>query len=103
MTQRRLSGATEAADAIGYGAGITVFSLNLPMDRTPAAPGNGVHVALKWRNELRWTLFSEWLSQMAGLAMATLACGLNTTTTIMLLSCVIQTETRSKPSPFVAA
>lgn len=37
----------EADDAIGYGAGITVFSLNLPVDRAPASPGNGVHVAFE--------------------------------------------------------
>ena len=34
-------------EAVGYGAGITVFSLNLPADGTSAAPGNGVHVAFE--------------------------------------------------------
>lgn len=39
---------TFAADeAVGYGAGITVFSLNLPADGAPASPGNGVHVAFE--------------------------------------------------------
>lgn len=33
--------------AVGYGAGVTVFSLNLPADGAPAAPGNGVHVAFE--------------------------------------------------------
>lgn len=37
----------EVDDAIGYGAGITVFSLNLPADGTPASRGNGVHVAFE--------------------------------------------------------
>jgi catechol 2,3-dioxygenase-like lactoylglutathione lyase family enzyme len=37
----------EAEDAIGYGAGITTFSLNLPADGGPASPGNGVHVAFE--------------------------------------------------------
>jgi catechol 2,3-dioxygenase-like lactoylglutathione lyase family enzyme len=37
----------EVQDAIGYGAGITVFSLNLPVDGAPASPGNGVHVAFE--------------------------------------------------------
>lgn len=36
-----------APEAVGYGAGITVFSLNLPADGAPAAPGNGVHVAFE--------------------------------------------------------
>jgi catechol 2,3-dioxygenase-like lactoylglutathione lyase family enzyme len=34
-------------DAVGYGAGITTFSLNLPADGAPASPGNGVHVAFE--------------------------------------------------------
>ena len=34
-------------DAVGYGAGITVFSLNLPADGAPASPGNGVHIAFE--------------------------------------------------------
>jgi catechol 2,3-dioxygenase-like lactoylglutathione lyase family enzyme len=37
----------QVEDAVGYGAGITVFSLNLPADGSPAAPGNGVHVAFE--------------------------------------------------------
>lgn len=34
-------------EAIGYGAGITQFGLNLPADGAPASPGNGVHVAFE--------------------------------------------------------
>lgn len=34
-------------EAIGYGAGITVFSLNLPADGAAASVGNGVHVAFE--------------------------------------------------------
>ena len=34
-------------DAVGYGAGITVLSLNLPADGAPASVGNGVHVAFE--------------------------------------------------------
>lgn len=37
----------DVEDAVGYGAGITVFSLNLPADGAPASPGNGVHVAFE--------------------------------------------------------
>lgn len=37
----------EVNEAIGYGAGITVFSLNLPADGRPASPGNGVHIAFE--------------------------------------------------------
>lgn len=34
-------------EAVGYGAGITTFSLNLPADGAPASPGNGVHIAFE--------------------------------------------------------
>lgn len=37
----------DVEDAIGYGAGITVFSLNLPADGAPASTGNGVHIAFE--------------------------------------------------------
>ncbi|VXC87646.1 VOC family protein [Sphingomonas sp. AX6] len=37
----------DAEEAVGYGAGITVFSLNLPTDGAPATPGNGVHIAFE--------------------------------------------------------
>lgn len=37
----------EVDEAVGYGAGITVFSLNLPADGGPATAGNGVHVAFE--------------------------------------------------------
>ncbi|MEP9400648.1 VOC family protein [Sphingomonas sp. VNH70] len=34
-------------EAIGYGAGITCFSLNRPADGRAASSGNGVHVAFE--------------------------------------------------------
>lgn len=37
----------DADEAVGYGAGITSFSLNLPSDGAPATPGNGVHIAFE--------------------------------------------------------
>lgn len=37
----------DVEDAVGYGAGITVFSLNRPADGETASPGNGVHVAFE--------------------------------------------------------
>ena len=37
----------DVAEAVGYGAGITVFSLNLPADGKPASVGNGTHVAFE--------------------------------------------------------
>lgn len=37
----------DVAEAVGYGAGITVFSLNLPADGAPASVGNGAHVAFE--------------------------------------------------------
>lgn len=47
MRELGLGCTLEVDDAIGYGAGITVFSLNLPVDGAPASPGNGVHVAFE--------------------------------------------------------
>lgn len=37
----------DVVDAVGYGAGITVFSLNIPADGKAPSPGNGVHVAFE--------------------------------------------------------
>ena len=37
----------DVEEAVGYGAGITVFSLNRPSDGAPARPGNGVHIAFE--------------------------------------------------------
>lgn len=37
----------DVEEAIGYGAGITLFSLNLPADGAAASVGNGVHVAFE--------------------------------------------------------
>lgn len=45
MQELGLRRTLEVDDAVGYGAGVTVFSLNLPADGAPPAPGNGVHVA----------------------------------------------------------
>lgn len=37
----------DVEQAVGYGAGITVFSLNRPSDVAPATPGHGVHIAFE--------------------------------------------------------
>ena len=37
----------DVEEAVGYGAGITVFSLNIPADGRQANVGNGVHVAFE--------------------------------------------------------
>ncbi|WP_347303971.1 VOC family protein [Croceibacterium sp. TMG7-5b_MA50] len=37
----------DVAEAVGYGAGITAFSLNLPVDGQAPSPGNGVHIAFE--------------------------------------------------------
>lgn len=37
----------DSEDAVGYGAGITSFSLNRPANGAAADPGNGVHVAFE--------------------------------------------------------
>lgn len=47
MRELGLHRTLDVDEAIGYGAGITVFSLNLPADGAPASPGNGVHVAFE--------------------------------------------------------
>jgi catechol 2,3-dioxygenase-like lactoylglutathione lyase family enzyme len=47
MAELGLSRTLDVEDAVGYGAGITSFSLNRPADGKPASPGNGVHVAFE--------------------------------------------------------
>lgn len=42
-----LSRTLDVPEAVGYGAGITVFSLNLPADGKAASVGNGTHVAFE--------------------------------------------------------
>ena len=37
----------DVEEAVGYGAGITIFSLNIPADGRQANVGNGVHVAFE--------------------------------------------------------
>jgi catechol 2,3-dioxygenase-like lactoylglutathione lyase family enzyme len=50
MRELGLRRTLDVEDAVGYGAGITAFSLNLPTDGAPATPGNGVHVAFEVEN-----------------------------------------------------
>ncbi len=45
MRELGLRRTLDVDEAVGYGAGITTFSLNLPADGAPASPGNGVHIA----------------------------------------------------------
>lgn len=47
MRELGLQRTLDVEDAVGYGAGITSFSLNIPADGKAAAPGNGVHVAFE--------------------------------------------------------
>jgi catechol 2,3-dioxygenase-like lactoylglutathione lyase family enzyme len=47
MRELGLRRTLDVEEAVGYGAGITVFSLNLPADGQPATPGNGVHIAFE--------------------------------------------------------
>ncbi|MGU3493727.1 VOC family protein [Xanthobacteraceae bacterium A53D] len=47
MRELGLSRMLDVAEAVGYGAGITVFSLNIPANGEPAWVGNGVHVAFE--------------------------------------------------------
>ena len=47
MQELGLRRTLDVEDAVGYGAGITAFSLNVPVDGAPATPGNGVHIAFE--------------------------------------------------------
>lgn len=47
MRELGLARTLDVAEAVGYGAGITVFSLNRPANGAPPAPGNGIHVAFE--------------------------------------------------------
>ena len=47
MEELGLHRTLDAEDAVGYGAGITVFSLNKPTDGAPASVGNGTHIAFE--------------------------------------------------------
>ena len=47
MQELNLHRTLDVDEAVGYGAGITVFSLNIPADGSTATPGNGVHVAFE--------------------------------------------------------
>jgi catechol 2,3-dioxygenase-like lactoylglutathione lyase family enzyme len=47
MAELGLRRTLDVEEAVGYGAGITVFSLNLPANGRPAAVGNGTHVAFE--------------------------------------------------------
>ncbi len=47
MRELGLRRTLDVAEAVGYGAGITVFSLNLPADGAAATPGNGTHIAFE--------------------------------------------------------
>jgi catechol 2,3-dioxygenase-like lactoylglutathione lyase family enzyme len=47
MAELGLQRTLDVEEAVGYGAGITVFSLNLPADEKPPSVGNGTHVAFE--------------------------------------------------------
>ena len=47
MAELGLRRTLDVEEAVGYGAGITVFSLNLPADGRLATAGNGTHVAFE--------------------------------------------------------
>lgn len=47
MRQLGLLCTLEVEEAVGYGAGITVFSINRPANNKPASVGNGTHVAFE--------------------------------------------------------
>lgn len=47
MLEVELGRTRDVEEAVGYGASITVFSLNLPVDGGAATVGNGTHVAFE--------------------------------------------------------
>lgn len=55
-------------EAIGYGAGITVFSLNLPADGARASSGNGVHVAFEVEKRAAVDVFFRTAVENGGVA-----------------------------------
>lgn len=49
----------DVEEAVGYGAGITVFSLNMPDDGEQATVGNGTHVAFEVENRAAVDAFHQ--------------------------------------------
>lgn len=47
MNELGLRRTLDVEEAVGYGAGITIFSLNTPADGEPATIGNGTHIAFE--------------------------------------------------------
>jgi catechol 2,3-dioxygenase-like lactoylglutathione lyase family enzyme len=47
MNELGLRRTLDVEEAVGYGAGITVFSLNMPADSERATVGNGTHIAFE--------------------------------------------------------
>lgn len=47
MNELGLRRTLDVEEAVGYGAGITVFSLNMPADGEQATIGNGTHIAFE--------------------------------------------------------
>lgn len=88
-------------EAVGYGAGLTVFSLNLPADGASATPGNGVHVAFEVEKRAAVDAFFRAAIQNGGTADGEPACAPSTTGTTMPPSYAIPMATRSRllPSP----
>ena len=86
--------------AVGYGAGITVFSLNLPADGAEASVGNGVHVAFEVEKRAAVDAFFAWRWHMELRAMAHLAHDRNMIpiTTPRLFAILMVTRSKSSPS-----
>lgn len=47
MNELGLRRTLDVEEAVGYGTGITVFSLNMPADGEQATVGNGTHIAFE--------------------------------------------------------
>ncbi|MEK7343990.1 MAG: VOC family protein [Pseudomonadota bacterium] len=68
MRELGLTRTLDVEDAVGYGAGITAFSLNLPADGAAAAPGNGVHVAFEVERRAAVDAFFRVAVEQGGMA-----------------------------------
>lgn len=86
----------EHEEAVGYGAGITSISLNLPTGGEPASPSNGVRVAFEVERRAASMPFTKPHSRTAAVLMVYRVFGLSMMRITMLPLSVIPTATRFK-------
>jgi len=94
MQELGLRRTLDVDDAVGYGAGITSFSLNRPADGGQATAGNGTHVAFEVETRSAVDAFSGSHWRRAAPATESRDCGRTMTRIITPLSSAIPTATR---------